>query len=64
MGFEIYRDKAGAWRWRLRAKNGELVANGGEAFASKQNVIRAIDAVRRNVAESEGHKEIEESEGG
>ena len=25
-GFEIFEDKAGEWRWRLRASNGELVA--------------------------------------
>ena len=33
MGYEIYQDKAGEWRRRLRAGNGELVANGGEGFA-------------------------------
>jgi uncharacterized protein YegP (UPF0339 family) len=50
MGFEVYQDRAGEWRWRLRAKNGQIVANGGEAFASKGNVLRSIKAVRKAVA--------------
>jgi len=41
-------------------KEREFIAAGGEAFASKSNAIRAIDTVRRNVAKSEGHKEIGE----
>ena len=57
MGYQIDQDKAGEWRRRLRAGNGELVANGGEGFASKSNVIRALESVRRN-ARSEGHVAI------
>ena len=59
MGYEIYQDKSGEWRWRLRASNGQLVATGGEGFASKSNVIRALESVRKN-AQSEGHVEIGE----
>ena len=47
MGFEIYQDKSGEWRWRLRSSNGQLVANGGEGFASKSNVIRALESLTR-----------------
>jgi uncharacterized protein len=64
MGFEIYQDKAGEWRWRLRAPNGLVVANGGQKFASKQNAIRALDAVRKNVAESTEHVEVTSDEEG
>lgn len=31
----------GAWRWRVRAKNGKLVCTSGEAFDSKSNAKRA-----------------------
>ncbi len=55
--FEIHEDKAGKWRWRLRARNGELVAMSDQGFASKAGVIKALDVVRRNVAEAEGHEE-------
>ena len=35
MKFSIYKDKAGEWRWRLKASNGRIVATGGEGFSSK-----------------------------
>jgi hypothetical protein len=38
-GFGVYQDNASEWRWRLRAKNGQLLTNGGEGFASKGNVL-------------------------
>ena len=56
-GFEIYEDKSGDWRWRLRASNGELVAVPEQGFTSKAGVVRALDVVRRNVAAAEGHEE-------
>ena len=42
--FETYKDDAGFWRWRCRAKNGKKVASSGESFASKRNALRALDA--------------------
>lgn len=42
MKFEIYKDRQKLWRWRLIAKNGKNVANGGEGYYSKFNVKRAI----------------------
>ena len=44
--FEIYRDVRGLWRWRLVARNGRIVANGGEGYSSKGNVNRAIDEMQ------------------
>ena len=55
--FEIHEDEAGKWRWRLRARNGELVAMSEQGFTTKTGAIRALDVVRRNVAEAEGHQE-------
>lgn len=40
--FEVYSDRAGDWRWRLRAGNGRIVADSGEGYASRRNVKRAI----------------------
>jgi large subunit ribosomal protein L21 len=56
-GFEVYEDKAGKWRWRLRAANGELLAIPEQGFASKAGVVKALDVVRRNVAAAKGHHE-------
>jgi large subunit ribosomal protein L21 len=62
-GFEIYEDKSGHWRWRLRAGNGELLAVPEQGFSSKAGVVRALDVVRRNVAEAEAHEEADSTEG-
>jgi len=62
--FEIHEDKAGQWRWRLRARNGELVAMSEQGFTTKAGVVRALDVVRRNTAEAEGHEEIAPAEDG
>lgn len=40
--FEIYKDKGGDWRWRLRARNGRIVADSAEGYASKRNVKNAV----------------------
>jgi large subunit ribosomal protein L21 len=62
--FEIFEDKAGQWRWRLRARNGELVAMSEQGFTTKAGVVRALEVVRRNTAEAEGHEEITPAEDG
>ena len=61
-GFEIFEDKAGEWRWRLRASNGELVAVSEQGFSSKSGVVRSLDVVRRNAAAAEGHTEADATE--
>ena len=43
MKFEMYEDKKSLWRWRLKARNGKIIADGSEGYASKQNVKRAVD---------------------
>ena len=44
--FETYVDKAGEFRWRLRAPNGLIVADSAEGYAKKGNAIRAAETVR------------------
>jgi len=44
--FEIYPDKAGKWRFRLKATNGQIVA-AGEAYESKSNAKDGCEAVKR-----------------
>jgi uncharacterized protein YegP (UPF0339 family) len=50
MKFEIYADASGAYRWRLRASNGQIIASSGESFASKANATRAAENVRDGAA--------------
>lgn len=47
MRAELYPDRSGAWRWRIRSRNGRIVAASGEAFSSKRAALRAIVSLRR-----------------
>lgn len=44
--FEIYEDKTGKFRFRLKAGNGEVVAS-GEAYESKAGARKGCEAVQR-----------------
>lgn len=44
--FEVYKDSAGKYRWRLKAGNGEVVAT-GEAYESKNGALKGTEAVQR-----------------
>lgn len=50
--FEVYRDSAGEWRWRLLATNGNIIADSGEGYSSKQGARRGIDSVKRTAPEA------------
>lgn len=44
--FEVYEDKTGKFRWRLKASNGEIVAS-GEAYNTKAAAIKGTESVQR-----------------
>ena len=46
--FEIYEDKGGEWRWRLRHRNGNVMADSGEGYGSRSAVVGAITGVKEN----------------
>ena len=46
--FELYEDNAGQWRWRLRHRNGNIIADGGEGYTRKYNAQKGLQSVRRN----------------
>lgn len=52
MGFEVYADDAGRYRWRFVVANGQTVATSGEAFASKGNAKRAVAEFKQQVEKS------------
>jgi uncharacterized protein YegP (UPF0339 family) len=45
--FEVYKDKAGAFRWRLQANNNEIVADSNESYSSKDSCLHGIEVVRK-----------------
>ncbi|GAT72072.1 YegP family protein [Microbacterium hydrocarbonoxydans] len=50
--FELYTDKSGEYRFRLKAGNGEVIALSSEGYASKASALNGIESIRRN-ADSE-----------
>ncbi len=50
--FEVYADKRGEFRFRLKARNGEIIAV-GEAYKAKASCLNGIDSVRRNAPDAE-----------
>ena len=49
--FEIYKDKAGEFRFRLKARNGEVIAT-GEGYSSKASCNNGIESIRKNAPEA------------
>lgn len=49
--FEIYQDKAGEFRFRLKARNGEIVAV-SEGYKAKASCKTGIESVRRNAPDA------------
>ncbi|HEZ7240255.1 TPA: YegP family protein [Neisseria meningitidis] len=49
MYFEIYKDAKGEYRWRLKAANHEIIAQ-GEGYTSKQNYQHAVDLLKSTTA--------------
>lgn len=47
--FELYRDKASKYRFRLKAGNGQVITT-GEAYETKASALNGIESVRKNAA--------------
>ncbi len=43
--FEMYKDAAGELRYRLRSRNGQIIAS-GNSFGTKEECLEVIDAIR------------------
>ena len=54
--FEVYKDKGGEFRFRLKARNGEIILS-GEGYKAKASCLNGIDSIRRNAADSDVVKE-------
>ncbi len=47
--FQIFKDRADEYRFRLRAKNGEIIAT-SEGYSSKQACENGIKSVKENAS--------------
>lgn len=54
--FEVYKDKAGEFRFRLKARNGQIIAV-GEGYKAKASCLNGIESIRKNAPEAEVVKE-------
>lgn len=49
--FEVYKDKAGEFRFRLKATNGQVIAV-GEGYKALAGCMNGIESVKKNAADS------------
>ncbi|WP_321418711.1 DUF1508 domain-containing protein [uncultured Methanomethylovorans sp.] len=45
--FEVFTDNTGRYSFRLRARNGEIIAT-GQTYTSKTGCLKGIESVRKN----------------
>ncbi len=50
--FEIYKDNAGEFRFRLKAKNGEPIL-ASEGYKAKASCVNGIESVRKNAPDAD-----------
>ena len=48
---EVYTDKGGEFRFRLKARNGEVIA-ASEGYKAKASCLNGVDSVRRNAPDA------------
>ena len=50
--FEMYQDKAGEYRFRLKARNGEIIGV-SEGYTTKANCVNGVESVKKNAEDAE-----------
>ena len=53
--FEVYADKAGEYRFRLKARNGEIIGT-SEGYKAKASCLNGVESVKSNAPEAEVEK--------
>jgi uncharacterized protein YegP (UPF0339 family) len=49
--FELYEDKSGGFRFRLKAGNGEIIAS-SESYKTKAAAQNGIESVKKNAGDA------------
>ena len=47
--YEVYEDKSGGFRFRLKASNGEVLAS-SESYKTKASAMGGVESVKKNSA--------------
>lgn len=53
--FELYKDKAGEFRFRLKASNGQIIL-ASEGYVAKASCLNGIESVRKNAPEDDRYE--------
>ncbi len=46
--WELYTDKGGEFRFRLKASNGQVIALASEGYTTKASALNGIESIRKN----------------
>jgi len=50
---QIIKDRAGEYRWRLRADNNEIIADSADGYVRKSDCQHGLELVKRLAPEAE-----------
>jgi uncharacterized protein YegP (UPF0339 family) len=64
MKFEWYKDKAGEFRWRLKAGNGLIMATAGESYKRLEDAKNSIDLLQKAATDDKAKFEVYEDKAG
>ena len=56
--FEVYKDKKGEFRFRLKAKNGQIITT-GEGYSKIDSCLKGVESVRKNVKDAKIEEKLE-----
>ena len=51
--FELYEDKSGGFRFRLKAGNGEVIATSSESYQTKAGALNGIESIKKNAGDAQ-----------
>ncbi len=60
--FELYQSKNGEYRFRLRARNGQIILS-SEGYSSESGCRNGIASVKKNAGEDKRFKRLESTSG-
>ncbi len=47
--FEVFKNKSGKYRWRLRQEGGNMIAYSGEGHVIKANTVNGIESLKKEI---------------
>jgi uncharacterized protein YegP (UPF0339 family) len=50
--FEMYKDNAGEFRWRLKSANGQVIGSSGQGYKAKADCKHAIEVIQKGAADA------------